>query len=118
MMKSDPPSSTFLDILDKCRRGRRRPVIGWIVKLDKQLIAGKKCLVDLIGILNVVDGEVVLERQLVQPDLRCFDERLVNTASFCKRNDSEIRSRELRTRGSGRRNVDKQQDTQPRASNF
>jgi len=50
--------------------------------LDEKLIAGEECVVNLGGIFDVVDGELFLLRELIEPNLRGVDKRLVDSAGF------------------------------------
>jgi hypothetical protein len=73
-MKSDPPATAFFDVFDECSLRRWRPTIRRVVKLDEKLIVGQEFIVDFFGVLDVVDGEVILCRQLIQPGLCGFHE--------------------------------------------
>jgi len=59
-MKSDPATFALFDVLDKGGLGRVCPIVRRVVQLDKEIIFGKKLVVDFLCVLNVVHGEVVL----------------------------------------------------------
>ena len=80
MVKADPSTLAFLDVANEGGLRGWCPVVRRIVELDEELVSREKCLVDGIGVFDVVDSEVVFSRQLVQPDLRRVDKGLVNSA--------------------------------------
>src|SRR5438094_10679347 len=67
VMKSDPTASALFDVLDE--RGLRLigPIVRRIIQLDEQVVLCEESVVDLLGIFDVVHGEIVFARQLVKP---------------------------------------------------
>ena len=66
-------------------------MIRRVVELDEELIVREKFVVDFVGVLDVVDGEVILCRQMIQPDFGGYR----RTAGECRR------ARRWRRRGIG-----------------
>src|SRR5580658_8448801 len=67
MMKPDPSPAAFLNVSSECRSGLGRPPIRRIVQLNKDAVLRQERVVDLAGILNVIDREIVIDRLLLQP---------------------------------------------------
>src|SRR5438046_7950288 len=84
VMKSDPTASALFDVLDE--RGLRLsgPIVRRIIQLDEQVVLCEESVVDLLGIFDVVHGEIVFARQLVKPSLCRIHERFVDAAVFGK----------------------------------
>ena len=81
-MKPDPTAAPFVDVLFKSTHRRGGPAIGWIVKLDKELIMRQEGIVDRRRVFDVVDGEVIANRLLLQPHPGSVYIRLMNPAVF------------------------------------
>ena len=89
MVKADPSAATLFDVLDEGGLRGRSPVVGWIVELDEELVVREKCVVDFFRVFDVVDGEVILCRQMVEPHLGSFNEWQMNPARLGDGDDAE-----------------------------
>src|SRR5436305_1859928 len=69
MMEADPAASAFSNVMLKCGGGPGRPAIGGKVQLNKEGVLRKGTIVDGIGIIDIVDDEITVGGQLVQPHL-------------------------------------------------
>ena len=96
MVEPDPSSPAFLDVPGECGDSPWRPTVGRIVQLYEQLVVREKCIVNFVGILDVIDGEVIGGRLLLQPNLSCVYKRPVNASLLSERNDVEFRRGALR----------------------
>ena len=90
-MKADPSAAALLDIFLEGFDGRRLPGVGRIVQLNEELVLRKECVVDLVGVFDVVDGEAVESCLFGEPDFGGIDKGLVNSAGFGDGNDAELR---------------------------
>ncbi len=88
-MKADPSSAAFLNVSSECGSSLGRPPIGRIVQLNKDLVLRQECVVNLAGILNVIDREIVLGRLLLQPYFGRIDEGPMNATRLGKSDDLE-----------------------------
>ena len=89
MMKADPSAATFFDVLDEGGLRSRRPVVGRVVELDEELVVREELVVDLVRVLDVIDGEVILRGLLIEPDLGGFNEGQMNSAGLGDGDDAE-----------------------------
>ena len=80
--------------------------------MDKQLVLRQKCVVNGIGILNIVDGEVVFSGELIQPYLGRIYKGLMDSARFGERNHPELRFRMSRGGGAYGRHAEERRDEQ------
>ena len=77
-MKTDPATFALFDVLDEGSLGGVRPIVGRVIQLNEEIVFGEKGVVDFFGVLDIVDGEIILARQFLEPDLGGVDKWLVN----------------------------------------
>src|SRR5260370_21010656 len=90
MMKSDPSSFAFLDVLLECRYCGRCPGVRRIVQLNEELVPRKKCIFDLFRVVDVVHRKIVGNRFFLKPDFGCIYKRPVNAVLFSEGDDSKL----------------------------
>src|SRR5258708_14370963 len=90
MMKSDPSSFAFLDVLLECRYCGRCPGVRRIVQLNEELVPRKKCIVDLFCVVDVVHRKVAGNRFFLKPEFGCIYKRPVNAVLFRRAADSKL----------------------------
>jgi hypothetical protein len=59
----------------------------------------EECVVDLVGVLDVVDGELILHRLLLEPHLGCFYKRPMDPSGLSQHKDAEFGRVALRHSG-------------------
>jgi hypothetical protein len=94
-MKPDPSPAAFLNVSSECRSGLGRPPIRRIVQLNKDAVLRQERVVDLAGILNVIDREIVIDRLLLQPFFGRIYKGPMNSTGLGKRDDLESRGGRL-----------------------
>lgn len=82
VMEANPTDGARFNGMFEGGGSLRLPGIGWVVELKEQLVVGKIGIVDLVGVFDVVDSEVVASSFFGEPDLGGVDERLVDAAGF------------------------------------
>ena len=91
MMETNPAATAFFDVLFEGRQGGGSPHVGRIVQLDKKLVVREEVIVDLVGVFDVVDAEVLFFGELIEPDVRSIDEGFMDAAGF--RNGDNLEAR-------------------------
>src|ERR1700730_14075696 len=95
-MEADPTAPALFDVTLKCGHRCGGPIVGRIVELNEELVVRKKGIVDGLGVLDVVDREVIPNGLRGKPYLRGIHKGLMNTTLFGKRNNMERRALRLR----------------------
>ena len=90
VMEADPPSAALLDVFGECRNSLGCPVVGRVVQLYEQLVARKKRIINLVSVLDVVDGEIIIILLLLQPYLSGVNEWPVNALLLGKCDDVKL----------------------------
>src|ERR1700677_2231201 len=83
VMESNPSASAFFDVFRERGCCRRCPAVGRIVQLNEYLILREECIVDPVGVLDVVDRKIIINCQLLQSNLSGIDKRPMDTTSLC-----------------------------------
>src|ERR1700760_106179 len=89
VMEADPTAAALFDVTLKCGHRCGGPIVGRIVELNEELVVRKEGIVDGLGVLDVVDREVIPNGLLRKPYLRGVHKGLMNTALFGERNNME-----------------------------
>src|ERR1700761_7596448 len=90
-MESDPADRALFNGLGEGFLRGGSPVVGRVVQLNEQLVAGEKGCIDPVCIRYVVDGEVIGSRLFCQPLLGGVDKWLVDAAFLGDCDDPEPR---------------------------
>src|SRR5882757_5057831 len=72
MVKAYPASPALFDIMLKGGDRLVLPAIGRIVQLNDELVFAQVPIIDRVGPLDIIDPEIAVRGELIQPDLRSF----------------------------------------------
>lgn len=81
-MEADPADGAVFDGVFEGGDGSWFPGVGRVVELEEELVVREEGCVDLVGVLDVVDGEVVAPGFVGEPDFGGVDKGFVDAAGL------------------------------------